>query len=80
MCHIVLYYKCNKERETSKRKEVYNMTQKQILTLAADNELMSILEHISDIQANMIFKTAHEQKAAKQEMKHFAKIIIENLK
>ncbi len=56
------------------------MTQKQILTLAADNELMSILEHISDIQANMIFKTAHEQKAAKQEMKHFAKIIIENLK
>lgn len=38
------------------------MTQKQILALAADNELMSILEHISSIQANMIFKTDYEQK------------------
>ena len=55
------------------------MTQKQILALAADNELMSILERISNIQANMQFKTEHEQKSAKQEMKHFAKIIIESL-
>ena len=55
------------------------MTQKQILALAADNELMGILEHISNIQANMQFKTEYEQKSAKQEMKHFAKIIIESL-
>ena len=56
------------------------MTQKQILKLAEDSELMSILEHISYIQANLQWKTVYEQKAAKQEMKHFAKIIIDSLK
>lgn len=56
------------------------MTQKDILAIAADSELMSILEDISYIQSNFKFKTVYEQKAAKQEMKHLAKIIIESLK
>ena len=56
------------------------MTQKEILTLAADSELMSILQNISYIQSNFEFKTVYEQKTAKQEMKRLAKSIIENLK
>lgn len=55
------------------------MTQKEILTIASDSELMGILEHISYLQSNQQFKTVYEQKAAKQEMKHFAKIIIDSL-
>ena len=52
------------------------MTQKQILALAADDELMSLLEEIYDIQ----HKTVYEQKSSEQQMKHIAKIIIESLK
>ena len=60
------------------------MTQKQILALAADDELMSLLDEIYDIQydiqSNFEFKTVNEQKVAKKEMEHLAKILIETLK
>lgn len=56
------------------------MTQKDILAIASDIELMSLLDEIYDIQSDFESKTVYEQKAAKQEMKHIAKIIIESLK
>ena len=56
------------------------MTQKEILALAADEELISLLDEIYDIQSDFELKTVSEQKAAKKEMKHIAKIIIESLK
>lgn len=55
------------------------MTQKQVLAIAADEEAMDILKEISHIQFNMSFKTAYEQKTAKEEMKQLAKEFIERM-
>lgn len=55
------------------------MTQKELLTIAADKDLMDILEEIAEIQRNMCHKTIYEQKTATKKMKNLAKELIENL-
>ncbi len=55
------------------------MTQKQLIELASNEELMRMMEKIAEIQSNMCNKTIYEQKTAKAEMKRLAKEIIEEL-
>lgn len=55
------------------------MTQKQIIAIANNEEVMELLQEIARIQSNMEYKTSYEQKSAKAEMKELAKEIIEAL-
>ena len=53
------------------------MTQKEIMSLAANEDAMSALEQIAQIQSNMCHKTIYEQASAKRNMKELCIEIME---
>lgn len=55
------------------------MTQKQIISLATNEDAMYFLLRIAEIQRNLSSKTVYEQRAAKAKIKEFAKEIIDRL-
>lgn len=55
------------------------MTQKDLIEIASNDEMMDILKEIAFIQQNMCHKTIYEQKTAKAQMKRLAKEIIESI-
>lgn len=61
-------------------KEEYKMTQKDILILAKDPELMALLVEIAEIDSNMCHKTVYEQKTAAKRMQNYAKEIADTIK
>ena len=56
------------------------MTQKELLKIAADEDLMYMLQEIQFEQRNMCHKTIYEQQKATRKMKGLAKEIIETIK
>lgn len=56
------------------------MTQKEILAIATNSELVNIVQDIYYVHTCSESQTVNEQKAAKKEMEHLAKILIEALK
>lgn len=56
------------------------MTQKDILTLATNPELIALLTEITEINSNMNSKTIYEQKTAAKKMKTIAKEIANTIK
>lgn len=56
------------------------MTQKDILTLATNPELIALLAEITEINSNMDSKTIYEQKTAAKKMKSLAKEITDAIK
>lgn len=56
------------------------MTQKDILTLATNPELIALLTEITEINSNMNSKTIYEQKTATKKMKTIAKQIADTIK
>lgn len=56
------------------------MTQKEIIMLASDPDLMALLTEIAEEERNLIHKTIYEQKTAKKRMKNRAAEIIETVK
>ena len=69
----------SKGPEPRDRKGKKTMTQKDLIMIASNSEMMAMLAEIADIQKNMCHKTIYEQKTAKAKMKEMAKEIIENL-
>lgn len=56
------------------------MTQKDLMKIAADEDLMEALQEMASIQRNMCHKTIYEQKTATRKMKDLAREIIEGVK
>ena len=55
------------------------MTQKEIFTIASNEDSMEILKEIGEIQRNLCHKTVYEQKTAKAKMKRLAKELLETI-
>lgn len=56
------------------------MTQKEIIMLASDPDLMALLAEIAEEEKNLVHKTVYEQKTAKKRMKNRAAEIVETVK
>lgn len=56
------------------------MTQKDIIALASDPDLMAMLNEIAFEEKNLCHKTVYEQKTAKKKMRNYAKDIIDTIK
>lgn len=56
------------------------MTQKDIIALASDPDLMLMLQEIAFEERNLCHKTIYEQKTAKKKMQNYARDIIDTIK
>jgi len=68
------------KRETHHFKGVREMTQKDLMKIVENADLMYTLLEMREIQQNLIYKTVYEKKTAAKRMKELAKEIIAELK